>query len=79
MSLRGTPAEAGGPKQSHNASERKRLPRHLRLLAMTKRDFGTALVGQDKEEGKWGRLGPPQVKGKEISGSLESPVGVNVA
>jgi hypothetical protein len=46
---------------------------------MTKRDFGTALVGQDKEEGKWGRLGPPQVKGKEISGSLESPVGVNVA
>jgi hypothetical protein len=35
MSLRGTPAEAGGPKQSRNASEMKRLPPRLRLLAMT--------------------------------------------
>jgi hypothetical protein len=27
MSLRGTPAEAGGPKQSHKASKTRRLPR----------------------------------------------------
>jgi hypothetical protein len=43
-SLRGTPAEAGGPKQSHSTSKTKRLPRSLQGvypevlegLAMTK-------------------------------------------
>ena len=50
MSLRGTLAEAGGPKQSHKAFKTTRLPRALRGvypevlegLAMTKTDWDTA-------------------------------------
>jgi hypothetical protein len=41
MSLRGTPAEVGGPKQSHKRVESKRLPRSLRSLAMTEADYNT--------------------------------------
>jgi hypothetical protein len=50
MSLRGTLAEAGGPKQSHNALKARRLPRSLRSLAMTKRDSDTATRGGRNEE-----------------------------
>ena len=45
MSLRGTSAEAGGPKQSHKPLKTRRLPRSLRSLAMTKRDWDTVPSG----------------------------------
>jgi hypothetical protein len=53
MSLRGSPAEAGGPKQSHKAFKTRRLPHSLRSLAMTKRDCDTATKGGANRDEFW--------------------------
>jgi hypothetical protein len=50
MSLRGTPAEAGGPKQSHKKSKTRRLPR-LRVETPLWRAGTLPSVARNEEEG----------------------------
>ena len=75
MSLRGTLAEAGGPKQSRKLSKTKRLPRCLlgvypevlEGLAMTRRDCDTGSKRQAEREDDL-TLDPPLGLGFLITG-----------